>query len=111
MTQPQNHDREHRGLSISIPQLKQEETRLKKKLTNLWLYPEVAGLLFNYTRLHKITGYLGEMSALRMVAVVGDPGCCLGSWYEKLLFPSVELVLFKVYIQTSQTRLIFSHWW
>lgn len=76
------------------PHPTKKRTQMKKNLTNLWLYPEVVSLLFNYTRLHKITGYLGEMAAQRMVAVVGEPGCCLGSWYEKLLFPSV---LFKVY--------------
>lgn len=88
MTQTKNHDREYRCLSIRITQLKQDKTRMKKKLTNLWLYSEEASL-FNYTRLHKITGYLGKMAAQRMVGVVGEPGCCLDSWHEKLLFPSV----------------------
>lgn len=63
--------------------------RMKKKLTSRWLYPEVVSLSFNYTRLDKITGYLGKMAAQRMAAVVRKPGCCLGSWYEKLPFPSV----------------------
>lgn len=45
-------------MSLNL-QLMQEETE-EKKLMQLCLYPEVAGFLFNYTRLHKITGYLGE---------------------------------------------------